>query len=352
MSKPPSNRRSKPAPTTNNSKKANTNIPTPFQPAPPSLATFLAQLNPAHVYLTHIDRQPSAHKRLIFIIPLLLNAFIAGLLLWRLWIAAPTYWVLLLTILGHRTAATVDTAITTRGEQIRILLRRTAMFAGDFVLFKFVGPWPWTFFFERPANPVTWRWTLGGFKREEVVVRVSRGWGASDLMEGVKRGEENAFFRTRVLPAVARERVEGRTGYLLQDGSWDLEFEVMLDVHKLVEKGQMRFEEVERRVWVHMEGVGWVVWRWDGGGEDVIEGRRKKVVAFKEELTRMGKEGLFWRWMEIVEEERDQDGGFTADGQRRVQKRLRGEFERQGVDFEELSRRVGGVEALGPEAKG
>lgn len=226
------------------------------------------------------------------------------------------------------------------------------MFAGDFVLFKFVGPWPWTFFFERPANPVTWRWTLGGFKREEVVVRVSRGWGASDLMEGVKRGEENAFFRTRVLPAVARERVEGRTGYLLQDGSWDLEFEVMLDVHKLVEKGQMRFEEVERRVWVHMEGVGWVVWRWDGGGEDVIEGRRKKVVAFKEELTRMGKEGLFWRWMEIVEEERDQDGGFTADGQRRVQKRLRGEFERQGVDFEELSRRVGGVEALGPEAKG
>jgi len=349
MSKPLSNRRPKPVPTTNN-KKADSNIPTPFHPAPPSLAPFLAQLDPAHVYLTHIDRHAPTHKRLIFLIPLFLNAFIAGLLIWRLWVAVPTYWALLLTFFGHHTAATVDITTTTRREQVGIVMRRTAMLAGDFVLFRFVGPWPGTFFLERPANPVTWRWRLGGFRLEEVVVRVSRGWGAEDLMEGVKRGEENAFFRTRVLPAVARERVEGRTGYLLQDGSWDLDFEVMLDVHTLVGRGEMGFGQVDRRVWVCMEGFGWVVWQWEVGGGDVIEMRRKKVVGFKEELTKMGKEGLFWKWMEIVEEERGQDGGFTAEGQRKVEERLRVEFERQGVDFEELSSRVGGVEALRSEA--
>jgi len=129
-----------------------------------------------------------------------------------------------------------------------------------------------------------------------------------------------------------------------------LDFEVMLDVHTLVGRGEMGFGQVDRRVWVCMEGFGWVVWQWEVGGGDVIEMRRKKVVGFKEELTKMGKEGLFWKWMEIVEEERGQDGGFTAEGQRKVEERLRVEFERQGVDFEELSSRVGGVEALRSEA--
>ena len=79
--------------------------------------------------------------------------------------------------------------------------------------------------------------------------------------------------------------------------------------------------------------------------------RRKKVVLFKEQLTKMGKESLFFAWMNIVEEERDADGGFTAAGQVKVAERVQHEFEKNGVDFDELTRNVGGLEELSAKAE-
>ncbi|EME88774.1 uncharacterized protein MYCFIDRAFT_110798, partial [Pseudocercospora fijiensis CIRAD86] len=318
-------------------------IPTPFVKAPASLAPFLERLDPAKVHITHIDRHPIPYKKNIFLIPVALNGIIALLLTWRLWIAIPKYWILLQTLLGYITSASVDPTTTTRKQQILILFKRTGMMACDFFLFRFVGPWPLTFFLEQPANPVSWRWTLG-FQKEEVVVRVSRNWGNEDLMEGVKQGEENAFFKTRVLPAI-EPKVMLKSGYLTMNESWDLEFEVMCDAHTLVQRGALRMEDLDKVVLAHMEGVGWLVWKWDGAG-DVIEGRRKKVVAFKEKLTAMGKESLFWKWTEIVEEERDRDGGFTPERQQKVAMRVQQEFEKNGVDFEEVVKSIGGLDEV------
>lgn len=319
-------------------------IPTPFVKAPSSLAPFLERLDPKLVHITHIDRTKAAVKKNIFLIPVLLNTTIAALLLWRLYHALPKYFILAKTILGYATSATVDQTSTTRKEQIWILMKRTLMMALDFLLFRFVGPWPLTFFFEQPANPCSYRWGLEGhFREKEVVVRVSRNWSAEDLMHGVKQGEENAFFKTRVLPAINPEEMR-KTGYLMMNESWDLEFELMLDAHALIKQKMLREEDVDKMVFVYMEGNGWVMWKWEG--EDVIEGRRKKVVMFKEVLTKLGKESLFWRWTEIVEEERDADGGFTAKRQERVVERVKSEFEKEGVDFEEIVKGIGGLDEV------
>lgn len=282
-------------------------------------------------------------KKNIFLIPVLLNSTIAALLLWRLYYALPKYWILAQTILGYVTSATVDVEKSTRKQQIWILLKRTLMMAFDFLLFRFVGPWPLTFFFEQPANPCSYRWKLG-FKDKEVVVRVGRNWSTEDLMQGVRQGEENAFFKTRILPAINAEEMR-KTGYLMMNESWDLEFELMLDAHTLIKQKDLREEDVDKVVFAYMdEGNGWVMWKWEG--EDVIEGRRKKVVMFKEVLTKLGKESLFWRWTEIVEEERDADGGFTAKRQERVVERVKSEFEKEGVDFEEIVRGIGGLDEV------
>lgn len=318
-------------------------IPTPFTKAPASLAPFLERLDPAKVHITHIDRHPISYKKNIFLIPVTLNGFIALLLLWRLYFAIPKYWVLLQTLLGYITSATVDTEATTRNEQLLILFKRTGMMLLDFLLFRFVGPWPLTFFAEQPANPCTWRWNVG-FRKEEVIVRVSRHWETKDLMKGVKQGEENAFFKTRILPAIEPMHMR-KTGYLMMNESWDLEFEVMCDAHTLVKRNEVKLEGLDKVVLAHMEGHGWVLWKWEGAG-DVIEGRRKKVVAFKEKLTAMGKESLFWKWTEIVEEERDRDGGFTEERQEKVVLRVKGEFEKNGVDFEEVVRSIGGLDEV------
>lgn len=316
-------------------------IPAPFTKAPQTLIPFLERLNPAQVHLTHIDRQSPDHKRKIFAIPVVLNGGIALLLAWRLWTGVPTYWHIFGSLLGHQTATTVDLDATTRNEQFTILFWRTLMFLGDFLLFRFLSPWPLTFFTEQPANPWTWRWRLG-FQKEEAVVRVSRGWSNEDLLQGVEQGEENPYFKARVLPAISTAHMR-KTGYLLMDRGWDLEFELMLDAHTLAKQGKITLEQLDKMVFVHMENIGWITWQWESTN-DLVESRRKQVVAFKDKLTAMGKESLFWKWTEIVEEERDLDGGFTLERQKRVAARVQQEFEKNGVDFDAAIKSIGGLD--------
>lgn len=168
-------------------------------------------------------------------------------------------------------------------------------------------------------------------------------------MKGVKQGDENPFFRTRILPAIEPMFMR-KTGYLMMDKDWDLEFELMLDAHELVKQGDIIMDDLDKLVLAFQEGVGWVVWKWEGT-DDVVEGRRKKVVAFKDKLTALGKESLFWRWTEIVEEERDADGGFTIEKQEKVAKRVQHEFEKNGVDFDEVVKSIGGLDELPSNAE-
>lgn len=321
-------------------------IPTPFSLAPTSLEPFLDRLDPSKVYIAHIDRQPAPYKKQIFLIPVVLNGAIAVLIAWRLYTVLPVYWAMVEAMLGYMSSATVDPSTTTRREQFWILAQRVGMMLVDFLLLRFIGPWPMTFFLEQPANPVSWRWSLG-FLKEEVVVRVSRHWGTEELMQGVKQGEENAFFKTRVLPAIERQQMR-KTGYLMMDQSWDLDFELMLDAHALAKADQLKFRDIDHIVFAYQEGSGWLQWQWRGEGADVdiVEERRKKVVMFKEKLTDIGKESLFWRWMEIVEEERDRDGGFTPERQQNVAARVQAAFEKEGVDFDELTKSIGGLEEI------
>ena len=326
------------------SKTTTCEIPTPFEKASQTLQPLLDQLDPAQVYITHIDRHLTDYKKQIFLMPVLINTAVALLLAWRVYAAAPTYLALVQALLGYASSAAVDTARTTRNEQIWLILRRTGMMLLDFLLFRFVGVWPLTFFLEQPANPVTWRWRIG-FRAEEAIVRVSRNWTGEDLMKGVKQGEENPFFKTRVLPAIGKEQMR-KTGYLMMDGSWDLDFPVMQDAAYLLDHGKMHAEAMDKLVLVHQGATGgWLAWRWETSS-DVVEDRRKKIVLLKDVLTKMGKESLFWKWMEIVEDERDSDGGFTAEKQKKVAERVQRQFASEGVDFEEIMAGIGGLEEM------
>lgn len=338
MSKQPTKRTKQPS-----FKPAASDIPVPFEKAPQSIQPLLDQLDPNSVYIIHIDRHLTEYKKRIFLAPVVINTAVALLLAWRISYAAPQYLALVQALLGYTSAATVDTTATSRNEQIWTILRRTGMMLFDFLIFRFIGVWPLTFFLEQPANPITWRWKIG-FQAQEVVVRVSRNWSSADLMRGVKQGEENPYFKTRVLPAIAREHMR-KTGYLMMDGSWDLDFGVMQDAHYLLNKQKILVDDLDKLVLVHQEVNGWLAWRWETGS-DVIEERRKKIVLLKEVLTKLGKESLFWKWMEIVEDERDTDGGFTAARQKRVAERVQREFEKNGVDFEEIMSGIGGLEEM------
>lgn len=191
-----------------------------------------------------------------------------------------------------------------------------------------------------------------GFEDREVVVRRSRRWGEEMVVggdetvrgEGEKGGE---VYRERILPAVERGWVRGRTGYAMMDRSWDLYFKGMMDAHRLLAQGKIRLEDFERKVAVFTRGEGWRVWevgKLEAGAEDA---GREKIERVKNGLTALGKEGLFFRWVELVQfETAGQEGPLTEVRRGEIMRKGKELFHAQGVDFDGFWSGVGGVEVM------
>lgn len=346
-------------------------IPSPFKPAPAELSTFLDTLtSKSHLYIIHLDTHPPAFKRRIFTVPLLLNIFILIILVFRLQRALPTYFYLLLSVLGYDSPANIDKENTDQWTLLGISGERTLMFAGDFLLFRFVGMWPWDFFLGKggEASPVGWRrWCR--FRDVEVVVRRSRRWdvplfatersGEEDDMRGevekrdgvkeewLQEGRQGKLFRERVLPAVDKGWVKSKTSYQMLDQNWDLYFSGMIEAQALVDVGKNKIDDFRTSVLVHSEKSGWLIWQvWREQEEGAGDEGTRKLQLIKNHLTAMGKENLFFRWIEIVQSETSQTGPFTGERQKKAVRKIREEFEEQGVDFEEFWGSVGGVEGM------
>lgn len=212
------------------------------------------------------------------------------------------------------------------------------MFVGDFFLFRFVGMWPWDFFLGKggEASPVGWRrWC--GFRDVEVVVRRSRRWdvplftkekensgggnvrGEVEKRDGVKEewlqeGKEGKLFGEKVLPAVNKWWVRNKTSYQMLDQNWDLYFSGMIEAQALVDEGKNKMDDFRTSVLVHTEKWGWLVWEvWREQEEGTEDEGTNKLQLIKDRLTVMGKENLFFRWIEVVQSETSQPGPFTAE---------------------------------------
>ncbi|QDS75572.1 hypothetical protein FKW77_005972 [Venturia effusa] len=349
-------------PASSASKRTPSNIPAPFAPAPESFHPFLSTLDKSSVYITHIDRHPAFFKKQIFSVPVALNVTITLLLLWRAYVVVPQYFFLLLFLLGDKTTGTsLDGKSTTRKEMVWFVLERGVKFFLDYVLVTVVAKWPYTFFMEFPHNPISWRWTTG-FRDEEIVVRVSRAWDGGDLVSGVKRGGESPFFKTKVLPALDHEFML-KTGYVMMNDSWDLDFGAMVNATKLVDKKELKLEDFDRRVFVWVptrsgsEEGEWAVWNEKTQEEQVLsvtstsefeepeeasEGRQK-ILQIQSKLQEMGKEDLFFRWVEMIQYESTRPGGFTKERQLEAGLKVQKLFEEHGVDFEKFEESIGGI---------
>lgn len=320
--------------------------PRPFAPAPATLAPFLAILDKSKVYITHIDTQPRGFKTQVFAVPVLLNLAITALLAWRAYYAIPTYYLYILTILGNQTTQTVDADALTSMQLLGVILRRTAMIAFDYVLATIILPWPFGFFLDFPGNPVTWRWQVG-FKDAEIVVRESRGWGADDLVTGNRKGADSPFWANRIAPAVEMQYIRGKTGYVMMGKDWDLDFERMIWAEEFVKNDGLGLGVFRTKVLVYMDGPGWLSWTADWEDDDSDDSNeleaRTKIQQFHERLTRVGKESLFFRWIELIQYQTNSQGGISRES---LLGQAREMFGEQGIDFDAFANSLGGVEAL------
>lgn len=319
--------------------------PPPFAKAPTTLTPFLDALDKRHVYIAHVDRFPIDYKKRIFAVPVALNVAIVVGLIWRIYSIYPTYLAIFASVLGYETPATVDTSSRPTSTLIWIVLKRSLMFMLDFVLIRFIGPWPLSFFFESPCNPCLWRWNVG-FRKEEIAVRVSRGWGTEELMQGVKSGEGSPFFQTKILPHIDRTYMRQKSAYLMMGKEWDLDFELMVYATQLVDKKTFALNEFQKTVFAHSDEYGWLAWQvWKLDDEGAEEDTRKRILELKDKLTAMGKESLFFRWIEIVQYESAQ-GDFTPARQMATLTKVEEMFDEQSINFRELIESVGGMDGM------
>ena len=345
-------------------------VPAPFSRASERLSPFLKKLKTSNVYVVHLDTLPWQFKGKVFSVPVALNIAIAILATWRFLVIWPWYLDMMFLVLGYQTRARVpDRELKPFRELALITAGRVVTMAFDFVLFRILVPWPLKFFFEKPANPISWRWRLG-FQDTEIVVRTSLRWGTAEFWASYSQAEgdetKNVILEDKIMPAIDPQYMRGRTGYLMLGKSFDLDFTAMLEASQLVKEGTLAQRDFQKTVFAYSEAHGWLAWKLHELDHRSEEEARKRIIAFKvcplrtvhglreadmegtaqERLTAIGKESLFFRWIELIQYESSQPGGFTPQRQLAAMQKAKQLFQDQGVDFEAFIRSIGGVESF------
>ncbi|OQD63681.1 hypothetical protein PENPOL_c009G05763 [Penicillium polonicum] len=318
----------------------------PFTKVPQSLQPFVEPLSPDEVYLVHIDISAEELKRQTFTVPLIVNLVVTAVIGLRIYMGISTYPALVATLIGFQSAMTVDTAATPWTDSVQIILRRTVTICIDYFLVTLLWSWPVNFI----RGPVRWRRAIGFREREVIVRRSNRSW--SKELERNRWIREDEARRDKIVAAVTPERI-GKTGYLLVDEDWNLDYAAMVRAHALVDRTRrgdgVQMDEFRTAVLVNTDADGWLIWR--VGDENTPTGekrsiQRDQILAFKEKLTEMGKEDLFLRWVELIQWESSRPGGFTAERQRSAMLQAKQMFEDENVDFSQFWDDMGGMEGL------
>jgi hypothetical protein len=368
---PPANPPSSTAPTT---------LP-PFSSAPPALLPLLTTLPQGHIYLTTLDTTTPTIKRNAFLVPVLLNLLLTLGLLYRLYTTLPTYLYLIVTVFGHDSPTTVDTANTPTMDLLSTVSSRTFIFMLDYAIFTIIGAWPWQFLFGSPegghVGPATWRWSVGAFKPVEVVVRRSRKWdknvfGETAVEEKSKSRKlkkqktpeaiikpltmsEILAAKIKITPAMSTQYLS-KTGYAMLDRDWDLDFAGMVNAFQLLSdpSSPLSHSDLQNKAFIYnFQSQTWLMWSVHPPSFSPFPNTTTTptssdptIEAFRSKLTAMSHEDLFYRWIELVQYESSVPGGMTEAGKLKVLHEARKMFEEQGVDFDKFFNDVGGEEGM------
>ncbi|KAL8679464.1 MAG: hypothetical protein Q9186_004240 [Xanthomendoza sp. 1 TL-2023] len=394
VKRPPKKR--PPPPTTTTTTTTTTSPPLFQPPTSTALSTLLSTFPTPHIYILTLDPTPPSHRLQLFLPLLLFNTLLIALLAWRITTILPTYLSLF----------TSTPSTDSPKDLIWVIMQRMSMFFIDGIIFgRYIAEWPWEFFVgRRLGSCFGWRYTLGFFPAEEereVVVRRSRRWadeasvrselllsssssslacdedvvGVAGTMEQENPQATSINDGNTILSnAIGETHLKSKNALLLTNKHWSLYFRGMLHAHSLLHPPQFNnicadlangpiiciFKDDDNANADEDDKGQWFINRPrehhhtrlrkkeandDDGG--------KKLRAFKDLLTAMGREGLFFRWVEVMqyeshsssfEQRREKDGEESY--RTRVVKASRELFAGQGVSWDEVIDGIGGVDGL------
>lgn len=326
--------------------------PPPFELPSANLSSrFLSTLPKDHIYIVHVDTTPPTLKQWVFLIPVCMNIALSLVLVWRLYYAIPFYLDLISGALGYSTATVVDVQASNKSELFSLTVTRTTTFLADYMLFALLGSWPFRFVVGTAASryfsPVKRR-VRCGFNDREVIVRQSRIWDKS--LQPDWTIDDELTVKHKIMPALEKKYLD-KTGDLLEDENWTLDFRAITTAHSLISARQLEFQDFEKAVLVFYPPSngphgGWMIWRVSKEDQPQTAEQRDVIVRFKDKLTAMGHETLFYRWVELVQYESNSPGGFTPGCQTQAMREAKRMFEERGIDFAKFWDEVGGMEEM------
>lgn len=342
------------APNASSTAKSPKAIPEPYKPAPSSLQALTSTLPPDHVYIAHLDKTPVELKRRVFRVPVLLNVTIILGLCIRIYFAAPVYLKQIITIFGYETSYSVDTKAHTTNELFVETGSRFLLLTFDYALFTLLGSWPMEFVFgSRTSRWVgLWEWRQKvWFKETEVVVRKGRIWDTPLLedKDGAPRVwslQDELAIKFKIEP-VMHPSYTSKSALGLLDKDWDLDYKAMVDAHRMINDGRLKMEDVESIALVYYQKQ-WLFWKVRDDTELPPENPEQESVLqkFRQKLTDLGQEDVFFRWIEIVQYETSQPGGFTQARQTSAIEELRKRLTDRQVDYGAFWEDIGGESGL------
>ncbi|CAD6501315.1 BgTH12-01567 [Blumeria graminis f. sp. triticale] len=323
------------------------NCDVPFSKAPSSLTTLLSKLEKSCIYITHIDKKPKDFKLKIFMVPLLTNVVIIGLLLWRVKAIGPWYIRIIWSLLGHPNELTVNVAQSSMSTLSQEIFQRFLVFMIDLILYLFLWHWPREFFAgSRNGNPFSWRLAIG-FREKEIVVRRSRISNFDfDRINEIE--EDKKVLLYMIQKAIDPLYMNDKTGYMMINKEWDLDWNAMSTATSLIDKNTLSFDDFKTTaILLHSKKHGWLTFKSCNTTVDRDEGRNVKmnIIKFRDELNAMGKESLFIKWVKLVEEA-SQTGDFGAEQQNLTMAKVKVMFENEKVDFEKIWAKASGPDEV------
>lgn len=314
-----------------------------------------------HVIIVHPEKTPAALRKQTFIVPVLLNSVLLVILCHRIFYAVPIYIEQIITIMGFETSFTVHPKELPWAEVLTVLGNRTLLLSFDYVLFGLLGRWPWEFLFGnkhgRYVGCAVWKWTVGFDRQTEVVVRRGRKWDTSifESEDGrLKQGlpakswskEEELLVYNKTSTSLNR-LITSKSALSLLDKDWDLDYKAMVEATEYLDEGKLSVEDISHIVLVCWGGR-WYFWYPHKSSamddsENAIQAQDDKLEKFKRVLTEHKCDDVFYRWIEIIQYETAQPGGFTDTKKKEAEQELRKLLIKRKQDSDQIFEAIGGV---------
>ncbi|TFK74467.1 hypothetical protein BDN72DRAFT_893153 [Pluteus cervinus] len=291
------------------------------KPVPPGSA--VEQLLNAYddnyeTFITHLDSHPIWMKVTAFIPTFLMHAFMAFMMVWRVYSGTARY-----SFIPAYFGELVMTKTAMRDPWYKLIIH-----AGiDYIVFNFFpGRVKWF------LTGHFWLRLRYGFKGKEVVFRKPTGWRRA-LINGLPPDQRMREFFGSIYRAIDPSLLAQNVGFNTRSDFWVLEYAAVCGAYDAANRGEIDIENWKLKVWIKENGR-WCVWEAWRAQDTNVSTRTFQI--FKEKLEAMGRHDVIEKLPQFVQQHLAGPDGVARISSIEQIELMKQFFAQEGIDMQSL----------------